>query len=72
MVLGIDPGWVLDQPLEDLPMVDAILRRANEKRVQYDESLAEAIAARTAARMVPPLAKHITKLVNALRRAQRI
>lgn len=67
MVLGIAPSFVLDTPDEDLLVVDAIIRRANELRVEYDESLAEAIAGRTAAKIVPALGKHITKLIRALR-----
>lgn len=69
MVLGVDPTFVLDTPDDELPIVEAILARANEKRIDYDESLAEAIAVRTANHVVPPLKQHIASLIRALARA---
>lgn len=71
MVLGVDPGWVLDQPEEDLPAVEKILEAASKLRVEYDEQLAKAIGAETAHRVVQPLGKHITRLVAVLQRQQR-
>lgn len=71
MVLGVDPSWVLDQPLEDMLVVEKILEAASKLRVEYDEQLAKAIGAETAHRVVQPLAKHLTRLVAALQRSQR-
>lgn len=71
VVLGVDPSWVLDQPTTDLPVVEAILRQAQELRVKYDEDLAAAIGAQTAAKLLPGLGKQITRLAVALARANR-
>lgn len=71
VTLGVDPSWVLDQPLEDLPIVEAILQLAQEQRVKYDEDFAAAIGASTAQKLLPPLAKHITRLAQAIDRAAR-
>lgn len=52
-------------------MVEAILNRLQEMRLEYDERLAQVIGAETANRVVPPLAKHTTALIKALARAMR-
>lgn len=52
-------------------MVQAVLNRLGELRIEYDEQLAQAIGAETASRVVPPLAKHTTALIKALARAMR-
>jgi hypothetical protein len=70
-MLGVDPGWVLDQPVEDLPIVEAILEAASKRRAEYDERLAEAIGAQTAAKLLPGLSKQITRLAAAILRARR-
>lgn len=72
VMLGVDPGWVLDQPVEDLPIVEAILSRASKLRQEYDESFAKAIGAETANRLLPGLAKHITRLAAAIARSRRL
>lgn len=70
VTLGVDIGWVLDQPVEDLPIIEAILQAAQKQRVKYDEDMAEAIGARVAQRLLPPLSKQITRLAAALARAR--
>lgn len=67
MVLGIDPRFVIDTPEVDLPVVEAVISVAQDMRRDYDESWARAIANMTAHEVVPPLGKHITRLVRALR-----
>lgn len=71
VTLGVDPGWVLDQPTDDMPIVEAILREAQEQRVKYDEDFAAAIGNRVAQQLLPPLAKHITRLAATIQRAAR-
>jgi hypothetical protein len=71
-MLGVDPGWVLDQPVEDLPIVQAMLEAASKMRTEYDESFAKAIAAETANRILPGLSKQITRLAAALARSRRL
>lgn len=66
MVLGVDPTFVLDTDIDDLPIVEATMKRANVLRVEYDEALAKAIGNHVAEKAVPPLAKHITRLIRAL------
>lgn len=68
-MVGVAPQFILDTPEEDLPVVDAIIRRAHEMRIEYDEAFADAIASRTAKHMVKPLSDHITRLVKSLARA---
>ena len=67
VVLGIDPRFVLDTPEVDLPIVEAVISVAQNMRRDYDESWARTIANMTAHEVVPPLGKHITRLVRALR-----
>lgn len=65
-MLGLDPSFVLDTPLDELAIVEAVLNAALERRREYDEGMAAAIATMTANRVVPGLGKHITRLVRAL------
>jgi hypothetical protein len=60
---------VLDADDQDLPLVQAVLARSQELRIEYDDSLAEAIGAQTASKLLPPLTRHLSRLVNALARA---
>lgn len=64
--LGVDPSWILDEPTPDLPIIERALERASELRTKYDEDLAQAIGARVAQQVVPPLAKQIRSLALAI------
>ncbi|HXH77318.1 hypothetical protein [Nocardioides sp.] len=68
MVLGVDPTFILDTDFQDLPVVEAILWRANELRVEYDEALAKATGSYVAEKTIPPLAKHLSRLIRAIAR----
>lgn len=67
--MGISPDFVLDADERDLPIVRAVLDKAQELRLDYDERLAELTGHHTAAKLLPPLARHLSRTIQALARA---
>ena len=70
-MIGVAPSFILDAPIDDVPINVAVLNRALQLRGEHDERFAEAIGAATAARTVPGINKNIIALMVALARAMR-
>lgn len=68
--LGVDPRWVLDSPLDDWPIIRAVLNEGTEQRVKHDEAIAKFNANLAANRIVTGVGKTLNGLMKAWAKAQ--
>jgi hypothetical protein len=66
---GYDPLRLLTLGRGDQVVMRAVLQEAAKQRIEYDEAFAEAIGARVAEAVVPPLAKTLSATVQAMFKA---